>query len=168
MRVLWVMLLAVALPLSGCGFKLRGTADLPPYLQSLYVVGPAAIVTPRERFHARLLEVLQRNGVTVTQTAEEASAVLAITSVQRNDRLLALGSRTGVREEEISTTVTITVRLTDGDTVLPPETFSTRRNLLYDEAKVLGREASERLLEDDMVEDLVNTVMRRLQALPDA
>lgn len=73
-----------ALPLAGCGFRLRGSFSTP--FKTLYLQMP-----PNSRLTVRLRqELLAESGVTIVNTPAEAEAILELLSDSRSRDVLSI------------------------------------------------------------------------------
>lgn len=158
--VLTVLLLA------GCGFQLRGQASLPPAMSVTYVQSQTAIGTPPGVLSRRLQLALQGSGVTVTQDPAQATAILTILGEGGGRRVRAADRFDVKREYSLVYSASFQVTLANGQVLLPPESISANRSLLFDENRILGFEAALESLENNMADDLAWQIIRRLQAVP--
>lgn len=157
-----VCLLLVML-LTGCGFHLRGQAQLPPAMAVTYI----KTENPHSPLTRALRSALEASGVEVTTEPEAATATVEIIDETFRRRTLAVGSRGEERDYELRHQVRYAVSLADGSRPIPRGTIDTSRNLLYDETDVLGRAEGEEMAIRDMSSDLAWSIIRRLQtALP--
>ncbi|MDB5808016.1 MAG: lipoprotein transrane [Betaproteobacteria bacterium] len=141
--------------LASCGFHLRGKADLP--FDSMYIVGSPGFTTPLAR------AVRSGSKTRVTENSKEADVTLQILSETRERSILSLSSAGRVLELQLRYRVNF--RLTDkaGKELIAPDQILLKRDLLYSDSDVLGKEQEEALLYRDMQSDAVNQVVRRLQ-----
>lgn len=153
----------LALLLTGCGFHLRGQAQLPPAMSVTHIKSE----DPRSPFTRALRDALEANGTEITTEPEAATATIEIFDEELRRRTLAVGPRGEERDYELRYEVTYAVTLDEGNRSIPKETISASRNLLYDETDVLGRAEGEQMMIRDMSIDLAWSIIRRLQtALP--
>ncbi|MCB1823882.1 MAG: hypothetical protein KDJ54_04575 [Candidatus Competibacteraceae bacterium] len=155
----WVLLLA------GCGFQLRGQAQLPPELSVVYVQSQTTIGTPPGALSRKLRRLLADNGVTVTRDPAQAKAVIAILREGSGRRVVAVDRLNVKRQYFLAYDAAYQVTLANGKTLIPLEGLSANRTLLFDENAVLGFEAAQEILVDNMAEDLAWRIVRRLQAI---
>lgn len=146
------MLLALA---AGCGFKLRGTADVP--FDTLYVPGAGA----------GLALELKRNieagtQVSVRDDPKKAAAILDITQETREREILSLTGTGRVREFTLRYRVGFRVHDGKGFDYVPANTITLVRDVTYNDAEILAKEAEEQLLYRDMQSDMVQQILRRL------
>jgi len=145
-----------ALVLAGCGFQLRGQQHLP--FGTLYV--PAG--TP--------LSVELKRNITASSNAhlvddpKQAEAVLSFTGEQREKIILSFDTSGHVREYQLRYTVGF--RLTDakGNVYIPTSQIRLTRDISFNDAQVLAKEAEEAQLYADMQTDMVQQLLRRISA----
>lgn len=152
-------MLCLALMLSGCGFKLRGQADLP--FETIYVQTDGFSI-----FGNELRRAIQAGTQTkLVDRPDHAEAVLRIVAEQQERQILSISSAGRVREFELR--YRVAYRVTDAAAVdiVPPGELSLRRDLTYDDTEVLAKESEEQLLFEDMKSDAVQQMLRRLSAV---
>ncbi|MFO1425051.1 MAG: LPS assembly lipoprotein LptE [Candidatus Competibacteraceae bacterium] len=154
-----------ALLLAGCGFQLRGQAQLPPELAVVYVQSQQSIGAPPGALSRRLPLLLTGNGVTVTRDPTQATATITILSEASGRRAVAADRFDIKRQYVLAYDVSYQVTLANGKTLVAAEGLSANRALLFDENRVLGFEAAQESLVDSMVDDLAWQIIRRLQAI---
>lgn len=151
--------------LAACGFHLRGQAELPAALDVTYITGTTNPTAPPSPLARALRTVLEANSRTVTTDPEAASATIAILGESLNRRVLATGPEGEMREYTFTYTVDYAVTATSGTQIIPQDTLVISRDVLYDEADVLGRTAGEDIALREMVADAAYAIIRRLQAV---
>jgi LPS-assembly lipoprotein len=150
--------LALVLVLAGCGFQMRGTADLP--FETLYVPpasGPGIALD------------LKRNIQAGTRTAvvddmKKADAVLEFSQETRDRLILSLAATGRVREYQLRYTVAFRVHDGKGGEFVPASRVQLTRDITFNDSDVLSKETEEQLLYRDMQFDMVQQIMRRLAA----
>lgn len=156
--------LAVLL-MTGCGFQLRGQAQLPAEMSVTYVQSQTAIGSPPGVLSRKLQTLLASNGVTVTRDPAQATATITILNEGSGRRTVAADRFDVKREYWLVNDASYQVTLRNGKTLIPAEGVSANRNLLFDENRVLGFEAAQESLIDSMAEDMAWQILRRLQAV---
>jgi LPS-assembly lipoprotein len=147
----------IASTLAGCGFQLRGTADLP--FDTVFVPGATSGVA---------LDI-KRNIQSGTRTrvvddAKTAQAVLEFMQEVREKHILSLTGAGRVREFQLRYRVGFRMHDGKGGEFLPANTIELTRDVTYNDADVLAKETEEQLLYRDMQFDMVQQIMRRLAA----
>jgi len=149
-----------SLLLGGCGFKLRGAQSFA--FQTLAIMpnpgGPLAIELRRS--FARPVRVLAPD-----QPLNQAQVVLDILQEQREKIVVGLSSSGQVREFQLRIRVKFRVRNAAGDELTPETELMQQRDMSFSETAVLAKEAEEVMLYRDMQSDLVQQLMRRLEAI---
>jgi LPS-assembly lipoprotein len=151
------LLLVALVVLAGCGFRLRGTADVP--FQTLYI--PNAVTG--------IALDLKRNvqAATNTKVVDEpkaAEALLQFSHERREREILSLTAAGRVREYRLRYRVGFRVHDGKGTDYVPQSNLELTRDVTFDDAQVLAKEAEEQLLFRDMQSDMVQQILRRLAA----
>jgi LPS-assembly lipoprotein len=144
--------------LAGCGFHLRGSVSVP--FDTLYIPNAKTGIA---------LE-LKRNieagtSVKVVDDPKVADAVLELTGENREKIILSLSGTGRVSEFRLRYTVNYRVHDGKGINYVPTTLVQLSRDVTYNDAEILAKEAEEQLLFRDMQSDMVQQVMRRLAAV---
>jgi LPS-assembly lipoprotein len=157
-RVLVIVILAITMTLSACGFQLRGQASIP--------FETMRVETPAFSAFANDLERAIRSGskTRIVDSRDQAEAVVHILGESQEKHILSLSSGGRVREFELR--YRVAYRLTDraGTDLVSPGEIVLRRDMTYDDTLVLAKESEEALLFRDMRTDAVRQLLRRLSA----
>jgi LPS-assembly lipoprotein len=146
--------LALAIALSACGFKLRGQQTFPFETISVPLTTPLGIE-------------LQRNiEAASTQTklvpsVTDADAVLSILTEQQEKWILSLNTQGRVQEYQLRYRVVFRVASAKGGDYIPPTSVVLTRDITYNQ-QVLAKETEEAQLYREMRSDMVQQIMRRL------
>ena len=145
------------LALAACGFQLRGSATVP--FQTLYI--------PDSRTGIAL--ELKRNieagtNAKVIDDAKAAEAILELSGESREKIILSLTGTGRVREFRLRYRVSYRVHDGKGGEYVPTSVVQLSRDVTYNDAEILAKEAEEQLLFRDMQGDMVQQIMRRLAA----
>ena len=148
-------LAALLVTLAGCGFQLRGSAAVP--FQTLYIPNAKTGIA---------LE-LKRNieagtNAKVVDDPKTADAILELSGESREKIILSLTGTGRVREFRLRYRVNYRVHDGKGAEYVPPSLVQLTRDVTYNDADILAKEAEEQLLFRDMQSDMVQQVMRRL------
>jgi LPS-assembly lipoprotein len=149
---------AFALLLAGCGFQLRGTADLP--FDTLYM--PPA-TTPGIALDLKR-NIRSGTRTTVIDDPKKADAVLEFSMEARDKLILSLAATGRVREYQLRYRVGFRVHDGKGGEYVPSSTVQLTRDITFNDSDVLSKEAEEQLLYRDMQTDMVQQIMLRLAA----
>lgn len=159
-RWLALLVLAPVLLAAGCGFRFRGTPELPPEMAVIHIQA-ADRYSP---FYRELVTVLRRSDVTLTDDPAQARTVLKILTDDTGRRLLAVTARNVPAAYEVFYRVRFAVDV-DGVEAVPLEQLALTRDFTFDETRVLGKAGEEEVIRQAIASDLVGLVTRRLTAV---
>lgn len=148
-----------SLLLAACGFHLRGVRDLP--FASVYINA--------NRYSELTAQI--RRAITSQSTTEvkdelkDAEAVLDITDNRIEKVILSLNSAGRVREYQLRQRFSFKVRTPTNEEILPTATIEVRRDLTFSDTEVLAKQQEEQLLYTEMQSDVIQQLLRRLQAI---
>lgn len=148
-----------ALLLGACGFQLRGVRDL-PFATVFINASPYAEMT------AQIRRAINAQSTTrVTDEMKDAEAVIDITENRIEKVILSLNSAGRVREYQLRQRFGFKVRSPKGEEIAPVSTIEVRRDLTFNDVEVLAKQEEELLLYTEMQADVVQQLLRRLQAI---
>lgn len=162
-RAVWARIaiglgLALALiTLVGCGFKLRGW-DLPSSVESVYVDAQ-----PRIALVVPLRRALRQAGVRVEPRPVGAAMIVDLLEERRGRRTVAVTGSARAAEYEVSISIRFAIRA--GARVLrEPQRLEASRVFAVDRDNIAGTAGEQSLIEAELVNDLVQQIMRALNA----
>jgi LPS-assembly lipoprotein len=159
LRFIYIILMAV---LAGCGFHLRGDVSLP--YQTIYFALP-----PNSVLSAKLkLNIKGSTGTEVVGTEKEAEAIFRQVLEKREKLILSVNNLGRAREYQLRFTYVFRLVNSKGTDLLPLNEIVMVRDVSFNDSAVLGKEQEELMLWEDMQQDLIQQVLRRLQAKPKA
>lgn len=141
--------------LAGCGFRLRGTAEVP--FETIHVPGATAGIALDLK---RNIEAGTR--ARVVDDPKAAQALLQVTEEARSREILSLTSAGRVREFQLRYRVGFRVHDGKGGEFVPASVIQLTRDMTYSDAEILAKEQEEQLLFRDMRTDMVQQILRRL------
>jgi LPS-assembly lipoprotein len=169
--------------LAGCGFQLR---QAPDFAFDVLVMN----ASPSSPLAAELSRSLASNGrvkvlpasamaaATAAASAPPASAsasapgaaaqnqvIFDLPQELREKIVVGLNSSGQVREFQLRSRIRFRLRTPQGKELIPETELLQQRDITFNEAAVLAKEAEESLLYRDMQTDLVQQLMRRLAAI---
>jgi len=159
-RVLTLLLVLTALLSSGCGYHLRGEANLPPEMQKTQLI----INDEYSTLARRLRVMLERSGVEFV-AADQATAVLEIPQNRIVTEVLTIADNARVREYRV--TATLRFRLTDtrGQELIGWQTLRQSREISFDEQRILASSREQEYLREDLAETMAQLLVARLESL---
>ena len=151
-----IVLTALVLITSACGWQLRGLVVLPPSVQVMSLESQA-----NNRFNQRLRQQLEFNGVTFP---DDASATVRLLIEPLKMERLTLSVNNFGQASEYELNAQLNARLID----LEKETdiswqVSGRRIFNNDVNSVIGTESEEKIQRQEIENDLIRKLMIRLQ-----
>ena len=144
----------------GCGFRLRGEAQLPPEMSVTYLQGAAGTGA----LGMGLRTSLQNAGVTVTSDRSQATAVLNTLDYRSGRRVVSVNASGKVQEYQLYSLFVFEVRDAQGRVVTPRQNVSLARNFLFNQDDVLGMVNQQASIQQEIERDLVRLTVLRLEA----
>ena len=143
--------------LVGCGFHLRGVADVS--FKSIFIQGNTLVISKN------LNKSLDTNGVKVLGSAEGADLLLEMVGEESEKRILSLAGAGTVNEFELYYRVHYRTKLAGAELWSQVQTVEARRDFTYSDANLLAKQGEEKRLNENMQQDVISNLMRRLSAL---
>jgi len=154
-----VATLAVLALLGGCGFKPVAPAQIP--FENLYVAAPDYSSFGAE--FKRYVESYSRSRL--ADTPGGADAVLEILGESQQKQILSLSAAGRVQEYLLRYRIVFRVRDAGGKELLPADEITLERDLIYDDDAALAKENEELFLYQDMRQDAIQQLVRRLSII---
>lgn len=149
------------LAIAGCGFHLRGAADLPASLKTMYIQGADI----QQDFGLALKRALTENGVIVLTDYQQGSAVLTVLENKTERRVLSVGADAKVSEYGLHGIVRFKVSDDKGQLILGEQSVEAQRDYQFNQDQVLASGNEERSLREQLNQQLAQSVLRRLSVL---
>ena len=147
----------LSLLLAGCGFRLRGTAEVP--FETLYLPGATSgIALDLKRY------IQAGTNARVVDDAAKADAIMQFTEEARLKEVLSLTGTGKVREFQLRYRVGFRVHDGKGTDFVPQSVIQLTRDVTFNDAEILAKEQEEQILFRDMQTDMVQQILRRLAA----
>lgn len=155
----WLAVALLAVVATGCGFHLR-TWDLETSLESVYVVS-----SDRNPLAEPLRRALRQAGVAEAATASEAEVVVNLLDERRERRSVSVSSQ--ARAAEYETTLAVLYQVSDGagNELIPAQWVQQDRVYRVDRDNIVGSSEEQALLEREMQSDLIQQILRALNAV---
>jgi len=149
---------SMLLSLSGCGFALRGSDSI--------AAGYSALVLDSDQPNGDLTRLLRRSLEVANISVEPSTSnapVLMIRNEQSTSRPVSINPRARAAQYEIRLSIDIAL-VQDETELLPTERLMVERAYFEDIANIAGNRDEVELITTEMRRDLVNQLLRRLQA----
>ena len=151
------LVVALLLTLAACGFRLRGSAEVP--FETLFLPGATGGIALDLK---RNIQV--GTNAKVVDDPGKAEAVLQFTEETRQKEVLSLTGTGKVREFQLRYRVGFRVHDGKGGEYIPQSTIQLTRDVTFNDTEILAKEQEEQLLFRDMQSDMVQQILRRLAA----
>ena len=152
-----IFFVTLIISLIGCGFHMRGATDVG--FSSVFIQGSTLVISKH------LKKSLNTNGVKVLDSAANAELLLEMVGEESEKRILSLAGTGTVNEFELFYRVHYRTKAADAATWNQVQTVEARRDFTYSDANLLAKQDEEKRLNDDMHNDVISGIMRRLAAL---
>ena len=151
------MLALLLASVAGCGFRIRGTAEVP--FDTLYLPGATSgIALDLKRY------IQDGTNARVVDDPAKAEAIMQFTEEARQKEVLSLTGTGKVREFQLRYRVGFRVHDGKGLDFVPQSVIQLTRDVTFNDAEILAKEQEEQLLFRDMQTDMVQQILRRLAA----
>lgn len=153
--------LLLPLALSACGFALRGEARLAPELSR----ATFEVVDPYSPLARDVEAALRRAGFQKLAAGTEGAARIRIPVDEARTEVLTVGETARVTEYVVRYRVEVEAAAADGRVLLPRTTLLLEREFSFDETQALGAQAEQDLIRRELQREMVQQVLRRLEAV---
>jgi LPS-assembly lipoprotein len=150
------LLASAALTVAGCGFHLRGQAQLP--FETIHIPGNTPLAVELKR------NVAAASRTRLVDDPKDAEAILGFTQETRDKVILSYSTAGRVQEYQLRYRVGFRVTDPKGRVFVPTSEVNLKRDITYSDSLVLSKETEEGLLYRDMQSDMVQQILRRLVA----
>ena len=157
LRIALVVLL-VSFSLSACGYRLAGTADLPPELSSIYLVTSNISESQSRALQRRLTNA----GATVVSQLDQQSVQLNVGLRVEPDRQLATSARDGAIVRRISRGLTFSVKAADGEIIAATRTLRQQKDVSLNDDSLLASNREQETVTRELEQSLFDQMVRQL------
>jgi LPS-assembly lipoprotein len=154
-RLATALVVAAALALAGCGFKMRGQQEFP--FDSVYVPPNNLLASELGR------SISTGSNAKVVAVPGDAEARFVLMLELPEKVIVALNTQGRVREYQLRYRVIFRVTGAKGVDYVPPSDVVLTRDITFND-QILSLENQEQLLYRDMRSDMVQQIMRRMAA----
>ncbi len=146
--------------LSGCGFRLRGSVDVPETLTRVHIDGLGEYAPLAQE----LRRVLQRSGTLVVKRDSKPESIIQVSNEQFKRRVLSVDSRGRAAEYELDYRFQFMIVKPDGESLVPLQKIQLLRDYRFDPNNVLAADAEEAQIRKEMISFGVRQMMRRIDS----
>jgi len=149
----------LCLLVSTCGFHLRGSVDF--QFSNIYIQSDSA-----KRIAKSVEELLLDEKVTLADSPDNAEIIIHLEHEKFERRGQAISAVSGYLEEvELSLQVNMKVLKSDGTVLQENQSIELIRNHSFDEKAVLAKGIEEETIREELLNDIVAQIMRRLRSV---
>lgn len=156
------ILMLTLLMLAACGFQLRGQTTVSEELKTLYIQG---VDTRQDVFGVELKRALTRNGIEVVDDYRQGAALFTVLENNFKRHILSVGSDAKVREYELEAQVVFQITDDNGELIGSKQRVEARRDYQFDRTQILAMDEQERVLRQDLNQQMVQSILRRLSVM---
>ena len=154
------LMLVSALALTACGFHLRQSAALPSAMQHVHLTVNGGIDLQRD-----LARALEASGVTVEDKPGPGIAELRVPQAAFSTETLTVSGYARVTAYAVRYQVQFQLNDGAGQVLLPLQNISMSREFSYDATNTIGTTAQVEEIQRSLNDDMVQSILFRLQAL---
>jgi len=155
-----LLVCAGAVALSACGFHMRGEAKLPAGMQRVYV----QVADPFSPLKRDLEAALVRSGASIENKPGDGIADITISALSLAPVVRSVGANAFVNEFSMVYHVELAISGADGKTLLPKEVIEHSRSFTFDQTQAIGTSAEQDVIKKEMERDMVQAVLRKIEA----
>jgi len=144
--------------ITSCGFKLRGTAEMPVWLNNVAIVVQSA--------HRDLLPLikdqLQSYSIRVIDNPTQADYVLVLEKDSFQQQITSVGASTNPRQYLLLYTVQFSLLKVKGKPLISSGSVIVSRQLTVNNDRILGSDYEESMINREMRQDAAMQIMNRI------
>jgi LPS-assembly lipoprotein len=130
-------------------------------MKMMYVQG----INVQQGFGLELKRGLKQKGIQVVDDYEKDSAVLTVLENKFERRVLSVGNNAKVSEYELYSVLKFKVTDGQGKLLVEPQQVEAIRDYQFDQTQVLSSDGEEAILREQLNDQLVQSLLRRLSAV---
>lgn len=162
--VVWGGMLPVVASLAACGFQLRKTQEF--VFKSIYInVSPASVLGVELKRHLRAMGNVEV--ITDPALQKNAGVILDVLQELREKSVVGMNAAGQVREFQLRIRFKYRLRTPAGKELIADTELLRQIDISFNESAVLSKEVEEGQLYRSMQNDIVQQLLRRLEAVKD-
>lgn len=159
-----LMLSALILLLSACGWHLRGTNQADLNVDSVYITADRGL----SDFVIELKRALAVNQVSTPDLASNADYSIALSNEKKTRRAVSVGNDALVTEYELSLSIDYLITSKQGDLLVPVTKAEVIRSYEFDRNAMVAKSEEENLIKAEMQNTLIQQILRQLRFVSQA
>jgi len=144
--------------LTGCGFHLRGSVDVPTWLNQVAVINENA----HRDLKPLLIEALTSYHISVDPSPKKANYILIIENDSIKEQMTSVSSTTTSRQYQLIYQVFFKLITASGVEIIPHAQVTVIRQLTVNYNQILGSNQEGELLKSEMRNDAVTQILFRI------
>ncbi|MGQ3891419.1 LPS-assembly lipoprotein LptE [Legionella sp. CNM-4043-24] len=159
-RAIWryFIVATIALLLSSCGFRLRGMADIPPWLNNIAIV----VQNGHKDLVPLLKEQLRAYKIRINPDPARADYILIIEQDSLQQKITSVSASTTPRQYQLLYSVVYSLVKRKAAPIVSSRLIAVTRQLTVNNNRILGSDSEESMITRDMREDAVMQIISRL------
>lgn len=153
--------LVLMLVTSACGFHLRGTLDVPLWLNNISIISKE----DNKELASLLKAQLEGYKIQVNHEPSLAKYWLIINDSTYQQKIISIGASTNPRQYQLILSVEFMLKTRKGEIIKPPSQATATRQLTVNNDRILGSNDEETVLIKEMKQDIVIQIINRLSRL---
>lgn len=146
--------------LIGCGFHLRGQANLPPQLHHIAI----ASNTPYSLLASQLRQTLQNMHIAINENPNTAPLTIKLLTDDFNQAATGTGATNQLTNYTLTYTVTYQLLEQHGEALTEPRQIVVNRSFTANNNQMLGSSNEQVLLQQDMRRDAILQILNQLNS----
>lgn len=144
--------------MQGCGFHLRGIADIPEWLNNVAIISNDG----DKELISMLNTTLEGYKIDVNPDPSAAKYWLVINHATVQQQIISIGASTNPRQYQLTLAIEYLLQTRKGEMVKPKRTVVVNRQLTVNNDRILGSNEEELLLVSEMRREAVILILNRL------
>jgi LPS-assembly lipoprotein len=153
-----LLVLLASCCLSACGFRLAGSAELPPQLTSIYLVTSDFSDSQR----SQLRRSLRNAGASLVEQPDSQAVQLNVSLKAAPDRDMATSASSGAIVKRISRSLSFNVKAADGKVLLDARTLQQQKDVSLDDDNLLSSDREKETVTRNLQQALFDQLIRQL------
>ena len=151
----------LGLALAGCGFKLAGTASLPPELSRIHLI----TTDFNKRQDNALRQRIRLAGAEIVEEPDDQAVKLRVRLQTLPDRRLVTGASSGKIIERVTRGLEFSLKDADGKPLLPAKMLQRQKDIVLNDDNLLSSDVERKNVVEDLEAALFNQLIFQLQRL---
>ena len=156
-----VIVVVFSIGLVACGFRLAGTANLPPELSTIHLLTNNLDKQQQDEIRRQLT----RAGATLVDQATADAVLLTVTFKVLPDRRLATGASSGKSVERVARSLDFSLKSPTGEIIAPLKTLLQQKNVELDDNSLLASNQEKASVIKDLEQSLFKQLINQLQRI---